>query len=476
MNEIAKIRTFVDTGSYQREKEDLSYYVFKDINFFESKRHISFFRSDFRGSSFFNVKFYRNNFDRADFISCNIRSCGFDSVDFGGCEIKNCYFENAVFKSNKYNGTAIHQSTFVNCHFCNEQFLITMYECKFIECSFSNCGFEQSSTEKLEFLHCQITDTNFATMHAERHTFISCKLKGVCLDISYVFGYLFYDTNIEVADFLYRGEKVFINNPYDKLYSESRYFEYINAKVINNELNNISSVIMDFIDRLCSNKIVQFRQTELNSILAAICFYSRHSLLPFDELAKLLDFLDRFNWQQFTLEETLNYLSKVEMIKHIMSAGEYLLNSIFVNTIPRDDFALVSICCDTDDFDEALAASEGLIKILLDKIDMPEAYCLVDKKHGSWELFFSIPILCAIMLPIVFKNFTGVALEFSFKRKFLKSLLAKLDDVQMFKDYKSIAEAAVLVKIINDDPKDLSTMRNVVSDIIKPIKSITVGI
>jgi uncharacterized protein YjbI with pentapeptide repeats len=476
MNEIEKIRTFVDTGSYQREKEDLSYHVFNDMNFYESKRHISFFRSDFRGSSFFNVKFYRNNLDRADFISCNFRSCSFDSTDFGGCEIKNCYFEDAAFKGNKYNGTALYQCTFVNCNFCDEQFLITMYECKFIDCSFANCGFEQSSTEKLEFLRCKITDTNFATMHAERHTFISCKLEGVCLGISYVFGYLFCDTNIEVTDFLYRGEKVFINNSYEKLYSESRYFEYINAKVINKKLDNISNIIIDSIEHLCLNKIVQFRQTELNSILEAIFFYFRYSILPFRELTNLLDFLDQFNWQQFTFEETLNYLGKVEMIKHIMSTGEYQLNSTFINTIPRDDFALVSIMCETDNYNDALAASEGLIKSILGRINMPDEYYLVDKKHGSWELFFVIPILCAILLPIVFKNFTGVILEFTFKKRFLKSLLAKLDDIRLLKDYKSIAETAEIVQIIYNDSKDLSTLHNAVADIIKPIKSLRIGI
>lgn len=229
MYSITTSRHFTDTGSYQREKEDLSYYIFKDLNFSDSKRHISFYRSDFRGSKFINVNFYRNNLDRADFISCALKKSSFISVDFGGCEVKNCYFDNVNFERNKYDAMAIQQSTFIDCNFYNEHFMITMYDCKFIRCTFTDCSFDESSTEKLEFVNCKISNTNFATMHAECHTFISCELNNVCLDTSYVFSYFFYNTNLDSIDFLSRGEVVHLralNNLYKRLLGETRYFEF----------------------------------------------------------------------------------------------------------------------------------------------------------------------------------------------------------------------------------------------------------
>ncbi|MDR0442010.1 MAG: pentapeptide repeat-containing protein [Treponema sp.] len=479
MNEISKAKTFMDTGSYQREKEDLTYHIFRDLNFLESKRHISFFRTDFRGSNFINVKFYRNNFDRADFISCSIRNCSFDSVDFGGCEIKNCYFEEIVFKNNKYDGTAIHQSSFIDCQFSDEQFLLTMYDCKFINCSFCGCRYERSSTEKLEFIGCQIFDTDLATMHAEGHTFISCKLNNVCLGSYYVFGYLLYNTKLDDVDFLYHGEKVsfdVIEGLYKKLLSESRHFEFINATVILKNLYGISDTIIKAIDRLRSFEIIQFRHTELSNILTAICFYIRYSMLPFDELVKILDYLDRFNWQQFTFEETLGLLSKIEMIKHIMSAGEYQLSPEFISTIPYNGFALISFQCNTDDFEEAVAVANSLIENSLRYTYIPELYCLLDQKKGSWELTFLIPACCAMLILLILKNTAGIIMEFSFKRKFGKSLLAKLSDNTTINDLESIAKTATIAKIINNDAYDLLSLPTIDKAISNIVKSIKIGI
>ena len=327
MDKISYVNRFVDTGSYQREKEDLSFHLFENIDFTESKRHISFFRSDFRGSRFTNVKFFRNNFNRADFISCNIRMCEYLDVDFGSCEIKNCYFENSVFSGNKYDGTTIQQSTFVNCQFKNDQFLVAMHDCHFIGCNFSECTFEQSSTEKLMFTNCQLSDSDFATMHAEGHAFISCTLKNICLGVSYVFGYLFSDTNVEDIDYLYRGEIVSykaLSNLYNRLLPESRYFEFINANVLLKQFNDISGLIANSFNSLRAVKIVQFRQTEINNILSAICFYVRQSKFPFEELIKILDFLDKFEWHEFTFEETLGYLSTIHKITQIMTVYDII--------------------------------------------------------------------------------------------------------------------------------------------------------
>ena len=478
MNAITNIRIFVDTGSYQREKEDLSFHLFNNLDFTTNKRHISFFRSDFRGSRFVDVKFYRNNFNRADFISCTFRNCSFDVVAFGCCEMKNCYFENVTFDANNYNNMSVQQCSFINCNFKSEHFLMTMYDCNFNNCRFEGCSFEQSSTEKLVFTNSQIYNSDLATMHAEGHVFNSCELKHVCIDVSYVFGYLFYETKTDDIDFLYRGEIVNLKSLTDlskRLLIEQRFFEFINANMIFKAGNDIADIIIDSFDKLCIIDISQFRKNEMCNILSAICFYVNKSMLPFRELTKLIMHISSFNWRQFPFDEYIEYLSKIEKINHIISAGEYKLSTKFLETIPREDFAILVLYCDTNDFDEALNSAQKLIENLLNKCKMPSAYSLIDRKKGSWELAFAIPMFCAVALPVFLKNVVksgNICIEIDFKKNMVKKLkkMSENDDITLA-ELKMIAEIATMSQIVSSDTKDMSLeILDMTKDIIKSIK------
>ncbi len=81
MQDLIPIRIFEDTGNTRREKEDLTYMSFQNLRQENAVTPISFFRSDFRGPSFFNCCFFNNNFDRADFIACVFENCCFDNVN-----------------------------------------------------------------------------------------------------------------------------------------------------------------------------------------------------------------------------------------------------------------------------------------------------------------------------------------------------------------------------------------------------------
>jgi hypothetical protein len=289
---------------------------------------------------------------------------------------------------------------------------------------------------------------------------------------------LIYNTNIENIDFLYHGERVNyfeLENINIQLYSESRYFEYINANIILKKTLGISDIISKTIEEICRVEVIQFRKTELNNILIAICFYIKFSMLPFNELVKILNYLNQFKWQQFTFEETLIYLGKLEMINHTMAAGEYLLNAEYIITIPNDAFAFITFQCDTDNFDKALSTSNKIIKFIFNILKLPDTFYLVDQRHGSWELTFLVPVLCAMTLPLVFKNITGIIIDFSFKIKYNNALLARISKDSKTKELKEIAEAAISGCIISPNSENL-TLTSKIKEAIDIIKSIKIGI
>ena len=70
MNEIKKSKYFKYKKYCDYTSMSLTDLIFENLNFKNENSIVSFFRCDFRGSSFKNVHFYKNIFDRADFISC----------------------------------------------------------------------------------------------------------------------------------------------------------------------------------------------------------------------------------------------------------------------------------------------------------------------------------------------------------------------------------------------------------------------
>ncbi|MCL1997168.1 MAG: pentapeptide repeat-containing protein [Turicibacter sp.] len=499
MNNITVAKTFKDTGVYQREKENLTYHIFNNLDFSDNKRHISFFRSDFRGSNFTNVKFYRNNFDRADFISCTFRNCHFTKVNFGSCEIKNCYFENVTFEDNIYKVISAQQNSFFNCRFVRENLLVSMYDCKFEESSFVDCNFERSSTERLEFLRCEVKNTNLATMHAEHHRFISCKMEDVCIDPSYVFGYLFYGTSLEKIDYLHRGESVSLEETaasYGKFLEEARYFEYLNAGIIFQNAGVIlqykeskAEIVKNSLEQLSLYDIVQLRKTGILDILNAICFYVKYSMLSLQELVEIEDLLQNFDWSQFSFEETLEYQGKVGMISSIISSGKYPLTPELLGDIPLESTSLVEFYCDTNDFDLAFENAKALLDKVTDKCGVLGLYSLIDKRQGSWELVFAIPTLCAVVLPFFVQNIIqtyGMFLEvsnkkhrFSFDKCLIDMAKKSLQAINLSKNPSKASDILALVNSLQSgETNNISKKpsKDIVEEIAGIIKLIKIGI
>jgi uncharacterized protein YjbI with pentapeptide repeats len=463
-NALIARKKFCDTGSYQREKEDLTFCLFENINFYESKRHISFFRSDFRGSKFSLVQFYKNNLDRADFISANFTNCYFEQTNFGGCEIKNCYFENTDFKNNQYKDASIQQCIFNNCTFSNEKFLVSMFDCTFINCNIIDCSFEMSTTERLSFNDCLIENVDLATMHAEMHSFINCNLKNVCIDSGYIFGYLICRTNIESVDFLYRGEKVNIDySNIQKLYTQSRFFEYINANIIFKKYEDILLIIEETFEKII-NYPAYLRKSELENILTAIIFYLQNNIIPFHIFIDIFFFITNYNWSIFSVSEKLSYLAKVETLKIMMNTGEY--NIDFIHYIPAEIHSSVELHFQTEDYNSALEASKYLFHSISKELNIESTYNLINSRRGSWILLFSISTVSALLLPKIIKKYHNVICSIKITNSFCNRIINSLNKKNLsYTELELLAKTAEITVLNNKD----DALSNVI-DLLKVIR------
>ncbi|PYE50157.1 pentapeptide repeat-containing protein [Paenibacillus barcinonensis] len=431
MSEITKFRKFIDNQSLTREKEDLTYTVFEKLNFIDELPQISFFRSDFRGSKFVEVQFYKNNFDRADFISAVFDSCLFKEVNIAASEIKNCYFNNCEFSLNDYANTSIQECTFENCNFENEQFLVNMKNCKFINCTLHKCQFERSTTEKMDFNHCHISESNMATMHAENYSFSFCKLENVSFGISYIFGYLFHETDISGLDVLYRGNSVKMNienfSEYIiSLLSHQRFYEFINANIFLfkkfDEIPDHFSHALIELSKINNST----RKLQITYILDMISFYTLNNQLPYKFICEILKRLDQFDWSIFPFDEQLVYMSLHKKIEMIITNFQY--DYSFIESSANSTLFL-TFTCKTDEYQEAFEITSNMLDELHSKLGFPKKYNLILKEKGSWILTFVVASTVGLMLPKLFNDYSNIYFNFVLKNRLLKKAELLLDNV-----------------------------------------------
>ncbi|MGO4729571.1 pentapeptide repeat-containing protein [Paenibacillus sp. 2KB_22] len=433
MSRIIKYNRFTDNGSLSREKEDLTYTLFEKLDFINELPKISFFRSDFRGSRFVNVSFYENNFDRADFISAIFEKCLFTEIDIAASEIKNCYFNECNFTLNNYANTSIQECTFENCTFEDEKFLVNMKNCKFINCTMRNCDFERSTTEKLEFNECEIYNTDLATMHAENFIFKSCVLENVSLGKSYIFGYLFYKTDISRLDVLYRGNTVKMNvdnfSEYIiSLLTQQRFSEFINANIfLFRNFEGVPDQISNALSELSKINNTT-RKLEMTNLFDMFTFYILNNQLPYKLVSKVLNILDDFDWTAFPFEEQLVYISMHKKIEMIMNTFHY--DDSFIESAAGETL-FVTFRCKTDDYQEALKLTSDLLDDLHLKLGLDKNYKLIQKEKGSWILTFAVVGVVALMMPKMLNDYSKTFFDFSLKRKKLKILGVLLDNIRI---------------------------------------------
>ena len=453
-NDIINLNIFVNDKNCARDKENLSYTLFKDIDLFYDNIGISFFRCDFRGSKFINCNFYRNNLDRADFVACVFQNVNFKNTQIAACEIKNCYFNAVTFEDqNYYNNTSIQECTFINCRFKSEQFLVNMKNCKFIDCVFSDCIFERSTTEKLYFEKCNIQNTDLATMHAERHIFKECDLENVYIGIDYIFGYLFCNTNIAEMKVLYHGEEVCLNdgkvfaNYIKSLWMQQRYYEFINANVIYGYYDCVPEALRKSLE-LSKNKTDSIRELDISDILDSLCFYIENSILPYNSFVEVMNIIDNYKWSEFGSKEYVTYITICNRITLIVNNANF--SADFINSA-QDNISTVTFHCKTDDYDKAYNLTTNILSEICIACNISDNYILLDKEKGSWILTFVICSSIALMLPKIIKCYADTILEIKTKNRISKQLERKLENKHLkITDLKLISEIAENSHIITN--------------------------
>ncbi len=444
MHGLIPTRAFEDTGNTKREKEDLTYMSFLNLRQENAPIPISFFRSDFRGSSFSNCHFFKNNFDRADFIACVFEDCYFDNVNIAASEIKNCFFCGTVFTKNYYNYTSIQESTFENCEFWDEHLLVNMKDCTFINCKLNSCSFERSTTESATFTNCQINNSDMATMHAEGHRFNNCQIENTSMGISYIFSYLFYNTDLSNIKILYRGDEIkltkeAISHQAKLLWRERRLYEFLNANIICGNIQEMPHILHNILESTLSIA-PQLRKLEISNAFTVLQFYTQNNVFPYPIYLEILECLSEFKWKQFSSEERLIYLSNFEILKLFLSEGCY--NCDFVLTAMESQSILI-IHCKTDDYDAAKKATYKFLNDLSKVLGISSGFELVDAQKGSWTLTFVIVSALALVIPKMVSEAVNVFLEISTKVQIKKRLKAKLKKQNLSMDeLKSIAEIA----------------------------------
>jgi uncharacterized protein YjbI with pentapeptide repeats len=467
MGELVQLKKFSKTNNLFREKEDFTYTLFENLNFREEDKPISFFRSDFRGAKFVNVIFYFNNFDRADFISCVFLNCQFINTNVASSEMKNCYFDNAKFINNKYNNTSIQECTFYKCEFEDENLLINMKNCSFIESKLSNCKFERSTTEKIVWEKCIISSVDYANMHAERYSFKSCMLTDVDIDICYIFGYLFYDTSIYDISIIYMGDKVeftrdvMLNRFAHNLLIQQRYYEFINANIIFDNLNSVPNLVKKAFNELSKNSDYS-RRLETINIFDLLQFYSTCNKFDFITIKDILNFLEDFDWNQFDFDERILYLAQLHKFKLYLT--EFAYDSRFIGSA-NADVSFVTFYCNVDDYNLALSTVKQCLNEICHACGFTNTYEVIAAQKGSWIITIALITSCALILPKVFKKYADVILEISTKSKISRKIADNLNKKNLnMKDLRQISDIAVASGIINytAESLDLSDVSKIV--------------
>ncbi len=436
------------------EKQDLTYRIFKDIDYTKLKYKTSFYRSDFRGSKFENITFYQNNFDIADFINNIFLNVEFNQVNFGEAEIKNCVFNKCYFKENTYTSVPFTNCSFIKCDFTNETFRLTMKECTFKECTFKSCVFDQCSTDTIEFNDSTIIKCELSTMHAENYKIINCTFRDTYLGINFLGTYLIKGTDFNLLSFKYRGEIVHISNTdyfarytYD-MFEHFRYYEYLNLLIIlsaNCVLEDELARVLENFDNIDNKNL---RIYTIKSIFEMLEFYFGSNCLSISTICNLLTVFDHYK-NIFPDDEKLNIECGIFRIENLIIKSnttiDYLLNC------DPSNMALAEFTFDTDDVDEAKAKVDKLMCIVNQRLinnyyTLP--YNIISIKKGSVIITITSSLLLILLAAKVAKSVCHTVCKMQVEIATSKKLLNTIENTRTHSTMLNV------LKNYNDYEKD----------------------
>lgn len=438
--------------------------IFRNVDYSQYNQTISFYRTDFSRSSFYNCKFNRNQFGRADFIDVYITNTEFNCVDFGSCLLKNALFENVKFVSNNYHGIAIQYSCFKNCIFRDEDFITNMYQSEFVECTFVNCTFHKSSLDLNTFTNCIFTEVDMSECIAENLRFDTCSLHDIYLGANLWTTYLYRNTDLYGFGFKYRGQFVDIWNGSAEefikaLISRRLYFEYLNVLIIS-DLSYSYNLLEEF-KRIMPEVLVlpaQQRRSTLVKILDMLLFYKNYLKIPFDKYLSLINYFDEVDWKNISFDEQLIYESKLFKIKKTIEQLDYDLN--YIKSIPLHSMCVSRFHLNCDNENEALAYLEGSFNMANhfynDLYEKP-LFTVITKEKGSIVLTIASAAALALLVSYIAKkvmhNLFSIQIENSIKKRFIKEIFDTNTDLTAVKRSCALAQKYSFLPTEDDSKK-----------------------
>lgn len=462
-NELQLVFNFIRGDCY--EKKDLSYRVFKDLDF-EDLGPISFYRSDFRGSKFSTVIFQNNNFDLADFIGCTFLNVEYRNVIFGNCEIKNCFYKKCQFYNNSYSDSAIHNATFEKCIFEDETFRFTMFDCTFINCQFLNCVFDQCTTEHLTFIDCSFLKTEMSTMHAENFKFSKCVVRDTFLGACFLGTYLIKNTDMNLLSFKYRGEIVNIEDGFfetfiQNLFYQHRFFEYLNLLILSKKTKTIEKDFIETFPMIMSEKNANIRNYNISSIIEMLRFYYNTELLPFFSLLKIWDYLQSLDSSYDLIPKDSLLVFKESLFKLSYTVSQMDFDESYVLSIPSDDSCKFTIHCNDNSFDTVLAYIESLLHYANHKLNntyVDPLYSIVEQKKGSVFITISTSLLLGLLAAKVVRQIYGAFCDIRIRKAKTKQAIKLIEES---KNVSTFSKINALTETDNvKEQKDLMNIYN----------------
>ena len=476
MDELTCVKYYEENGQ-NHESCDLSNIVFKDLDYRKIENTISFFRSDFSRSRFYDCYFIRNIFGRADFIDVYLKNTDFDSVDFGSCLIKNALLERVMFKSNNYHGVAIQYTYFKKCVFRDEDFITNMYHCEFHECTFINCTFKKSSLDCNTFSNCEFIKVDMSECIAENLKFDSCSLVDVYLCANLWTTYLYKNTDIYRFGFKYRGENVaiwqgsakkFVKN----LKKDKLYFEYLNALIIGDLIPSCGiAKELELLFHSIISLPSQIRKSTLVKILDMVLFYRNYSKIPFADYLSIYTFFANVTWgEDIPFEETLVYDAKLYKIRKIIEQLDF--DNSYIIKLPLDVTCISKFHIDSEDSTAALSYLENVFDIANQEICgnafSKPLFKVIKEEKGSIVLTIASAALLVLLVSYAAKkamhNVFSIQVENSIKKKAIK-LISSSDNLDLDSIKKSCALAQKYDLLPNEN--DAKQIDHLSSELVK---------
>lgn len=476
MNQLAESQQFIENGQ-NHECCNLSDMVFKDLDYRRIGPNISFFRSDFSRSRFYNCTFNQNLFGRADLIDVYIENTNFDLVDFGSCLFKNALIEKSLFKKNTYHGVAIQYSYFENCVFRDEHFITNMYQCEFCECTFINCTFEKSSLDNNAFVNCEFIKVDMSECIAESLRFDTCTLRDVFLCYNLWTTYLYRNTDIYNFGFKYRGKIVDIwnGNSQDFIYDlqiKGLYFEYLNTIIVGDiipeqglfqEVKRLFPIII--------NQTTNIRKSSLSKILDMLFFYRNYYKIALEDYLEIYCFLNDYNWANIPFDENLIYQAKIYKIRKAIEYFDFDLS--YMRSVSPASVCIAKFHVNTDHTDTAISYLENVFYVanrdLCEEAFASPLIKVLRQESGSVILTIASSALLAVLVSYAAKkvmhNLGSIQIERGIKKQLLNRLSqsnVSLSDIQ-----KSCALAQKYQFLSENKDNDMVQIKSLSSELTK---------